>query len=57
MSKWKLDLIYVKFEKVLNLWKSRHLSLLEKSIVVNLLVSSKIWARILNLTLFQILHK
>ena len=35
--------IYVKFEKVLNLWKSRHLSLLEKSIVVNVLASSKIW--------------
>jgi hypothetical protein len=35
--------IYVKFEKVLNLWKSRHLSLLEKAIVVNVLASSKIW--------------
>ena len=30
--------IYVKFEKVLNLWKSRYLSLLEKSIAVNVLV-------------------
>jgi hypothetical protein len=35
--------IYVKFENVLNLWKSRHLSLLEKSIVVNVLATSKIW--------------
>jgi hypothetical protein len=35
--------IYVKFENVLNLWKSRHLSLLEKFIVVNVLTSSKIW--------------
>ena len=35
--------IYVKFENVLNLWKSRHLSLLEKSIAVNVLASSKIW--------------
>jgi hypothetical protein len=35
--------IYVKFENVLNLLKSRHLSLLEKSIVVNVLVTSKIW--------------
>jgi hypothetical protein len=35
--------IYVKFEKVLNLWKSRHLSLLEKSIVVNVLAASNIW--------------
>ena len=34
--------IYVKFEKVLNLWKSRHLSLLKKSIAVNVLASSKI---------------
>ena len=34
--------MYVKFEKVLNLLKSRHLSLLEKSIAVNVLASSKI---------------
>ena len=35
--------IGVKFEKkVLNLWKSRHLSLLEKYIGVNVLVLSKI---------------
>ena len=35
--------IYVKFEKALNLWKCRHLSLLEKNIVVSVLGSSKIW--------------
>ena len=35
--------IYVKFENVLNLWKFRHLSLLEKSLVVNVLATSKIW--------------
>ena len=28
---------------MLNLWKSRHLSLLEKSLVVNVLATSKIW--------------
>jgi hypothetical protein len=50
--------IYVKFENVLNLWKFRHLSLLEKSLVVNVLATSKIWlfyfCSILNLTLYQI---
>jgi hypothetical protein len=36
--------IYVKYEeKVLNSWKSRHLSLLENYIVVNVVASSKIW--------------
>jgi hypothetical protein len=35
--------MYVKFEKVLDLWKSRHLSLLEKYIGVNVLASSRIW--------------
>ena len=34
--------IYVKFENVLKLWKFRHLSLLEKSLVVNVLATSKI---------------
>ena len=34
--------IGVKFEKVLNIWKSRHLTLLEKYIGVNVLASSKI---------------
>ena len=48
--------IYVKFEKVLNLWKSRHLSLLEKSIVVNVLASSKIWyiGSVLNMSKYYI---
>jgi hypothetical protein len=35
--------IGAKFQKVLNLWKSRHLSLLEKYIGVNVLALSKIW--------------
>ncbi|CAC5382961.1 unnamed protein product [Mytilus coruscus] len=35
--------IYIKFEKVLNNWKCRNLSLLEKSIIVNTLACAKIW--------------
>jgi hypothetical protein len=35
--------LYIKYEKVVNLWKNRKLSLLEKSIVINALICSKIW--------------
>ena len=35
--------IYIKFEKVLNSWKTRKLSLLEKSLVINNLACSKLW--------------
>ena len=48
--------IYVKFEKVLNLWKSRHLSLLKKSIAVNVLASSKIWYMYIGSVLYMSKH-
>ena len=35
--------LYIKYEKVVNLWKNRNLSLLEKSIVINALICFKIW--------------
>ena len=35
--------LYIKYEKVVNLWKNRKLSLIEKSIVINALICSKIW--------------
>ena len=35
--------IYSKFVKTLNLWKQRHLSFVEKSIVVKILACSKLW--------------
>ena len=48
--------IYVKFEKVLNNWKHRRLSLLEKVMIVNTFACSKLWyvGTILNMSKFYI---
>ena len=35
--------VLLKFEKVLNSWKNRRLSLLEKSIIINVIACSKLW--------------
>lgn len=35
--------IFLKFEKVINLWKMRHLTLKQKAIVLNMYACSKIW--------------